>query len=144
VPAGEGEATLAGILALAPGGVDHAFEAVGLPATIRLAWDVLRPGATAIVVGIAPTGVEFALPALELLSEKGIRGSYYGSGDAASLLASMAEMTTAGRFSVTDVVTHVTGLDGIEAAFARLRAGEGARTVVLVDPELAGYGAATA
>ena len=144
VPAGDGEATLAGILALAPGGVDHAFEAVGLPATIRLAWDVLRPGATAIVVGIAPAGVEFALPALELLSEKGIRGSYYGSGDAASLLASMAEMTTAGRFSVTDVVTHVTGLDGIEAAFARLRAGEGARTVVLVDAELAGHGAAAA
>ena len=50
------------------------------------------------VVGIAPAGVEVALPALELLSEKGIRGSYYGSGDAAALLASMAEMTAAGRF----------------------------------------------
>jgi S-(hydroxymethyl)glutathione dehydrogenase/alcohol dehydrogenase len=104
-----------------------------------MAWDVLRPGATAIVVGIAPAGVEVALPALELLSEKGIRGSYYGSGDAAALLASMAEMTAAGRFSVADVVTHVTGLDGIDEAFARLRAGEGARTIVLVDAELARY-----
>ena len=127
------------MLELAPGGVDHAFEAVGSPATIRLAWDVLRPGATAIVVGIAPAGVEFALPALELLSEKGIRGSYYGSGDAAGLLASMAELTAAGRFPVADVVTHVTELDGIEAAFARMRAGAGARTVVLLDAALAGY-----
>ena len=52
---------------------------------------------------------EVALPALELLSEKGIRGSYYGSGDAAALLAAMARMTAAGDFPVADVVTHVTG-----------------------------------
>ncbi len=107
---------VAGVLGVAPGGVDHAFEAVGSPATIRMAWDVLRPGATATVVGIAPMGVEVALPALELLSEKGIRGSYYGSGDAAALLASMAEMTAAGRFPVAEVVTHVTDLEGIDAA----------------------------
>jgi S-(hydroxymethyl)glutathione dehydrogenase / alcohol dehydrogenase len=132
---------VAEVLAIVPGGVDHAFEAVGSPATIRLAWDVLRPGATATVVGIAPAGVEVALPALELLSEKGIRGSYYGSGDAAGLLASMAEMTLAGRFPVADVVTHTTDLDGIEDAFDRLRRGEGARTVALIDEALAGWSA---
>jgi Zn-dependent alcohol dehydrogenase len=140
VAAGDGNAAAA-VLAIVPGGVDHAFEAVGSPATIRLAWDVLRPGATATVVGIAPAGVEVALPALELLSEKGIRGSYYGSGDAAGLLASMAEMTLAGRFPVADVVTHTTDLDGIEAAFERLRRGEGARTVALIDEALAGWSA---
>jgi len=139
VAAAAGADPVAGVLELAPGGVDHAFEAVGSPATIRLAWDVLRPGATAIVVGIAPAGVQVALPALELLSEKGIRGSYYGSGDAAALLISMAELTRAGRFHVADVVTHTCELDGIEAAFERLRRGEGARTVALLDRELAGW-----
>jgi Zn-dependent alcohol dehydrogenase len=132
--------TAAEVLALVPGGVDHAFEAVGSAATIRLAWDVLRPGAAATVVGIAPAGVEVALPALELLSEKSIRGSYYGSGDPAALLATMAGLTAAGRFPVADVVTHSTGLDGIEAALGRLRRGEGVRTVALIDPELAGGG----
>ena len=140
VRAGDAEAARAGVLALATGGVDHAFEAVGSAATIRLAWDVLRPGATAIVVGIAPAGVDVALPARDLLSEKGIRGSYYGSGDAAELLAAMAETTAAGLFPVADVVTHVTDLDGIDDAFARLRAGQGARTVVLLDAAAAGYG----
>jgi Zn-dependent alcohol dehydrogenase len=129
---------VAAVLALVPGGVDHAFEAVGSAAMIRLAWDVLRPGATATVVGIAPAGAEIALPARDLLSEKGIRGSYYGSGDPAALLASMAELTAAGGFPVADVVTHVTDLSGIEAAFARLRSGEGARTIALIDAELAG------
>ena len=54
----------------------------------------------------------------------------------------MAELTAAGDFPVADVVTHVTDLDGIDAAFGRLRAGEGARTVALVDRELAGHAGA--
>ena len=83
---------------------------------IYLAWDVLRPGATAIVVGIAPYGVDVALPALELISEKGIRGSYYGSGDAASLLASMAGLAAEGRFPLADVVTHLTEVIRAHAA----------------------------
>jgi len=126
------------VLAIAPGGVDHALEAVGSAATIRLAWDVLRPGATATVVGIAPAGVEVSLPALELLSEKGLRGSYYGSGDAAAVMTSMADDIVAGRFPIADVVSHVTDLEGIDAAFARMRAGEGARTIAVIDAELAG------
>jgi S-(hydroxymethyl)glutathione dehydrogenase / alcohol dehydrogenase len=130
---------VAAVRAIARGGVDHAFEAVGSATTIRLAWDVLRPGATATVVGIAPAGVDVSLPAFELLDEKGIRGSYYGSGDAATVMTAMADDIVAGRFPVADVVTHVTDLDGIEAAFARLRAGEGARTVALIDAELAGH-----
>jgi S-(hydroxymethyl)glutathione dehydrogenase/alcohol dehydrogenase len=129
---------VAAVLEIAPGGVDHAFEAVGSAPTIRLAWDVLRPGATATIVGIAPAGVEVSLPALELLSEKGIRGSYYGSGDAATVMTSMADDIVAGRFPVADVVSHFTDLDGIEAAFERLRAGEGARSVAIVDDTLAG------
>jgi S-(hydroxymethyl)glutathione dehydrogenase / alcohol dehydrogenase len=128
----------AAVLDLSPGGVDHAFEAVGSPATIRLAWDVLRPGATAIVVGIAPIGVDVTLPALEFLSEKGIRGCYYGSANAAVELGLLARLVADGRFPVADVVTDYTDLAGIEAAFGRLRRGEGARTVVVLDPELAG------
>ena len=33
----------------------------------------------------------------------------------------------------------VTDLDGIEEAFERLRRGEGARTIVIVDEQLAGH-----
>ena len=121
------------VLALVPGGVDHAFEAIGRADTIRQAWDVLRPGATAIVVGIAPVGTEVSLPALELLSEKGLRGSYYGSAHPAAEIRRLAGLVAAGGLPLADVVTHVCDLDGIEAAFARLRAGEGARTVVILD-----------
>jgi Zn-dependent alcohol dehydrogenase len=129
---------LAGVLALVPGGVDHALEAVGSPATIRLAWDVLRPGATAIVVGIAPRGAEVRVPALELLSEKAMRGSYYGSGNPAVEIARLGRLMADGRLEVADAVSHLTDLAGIEDAFGRLRRGSGARTVAVIDASLAG------
>jgi S-(hydroxymethyl)glutathione dehydrogenase/alcohol dehydrogenase len=130
--------TVAAVRTLVRGGVDHAFEAVGLPVTIRQAWDVLRPGGTAVVVGIAPQGVEVAVPALELLSEKALKGSYYGSGDPAAHLRELAALAAEGAFSVDDVVSHVTDLDGIDDAFARMRRGEGARTIAVMDEALAG------
>jgi S-(hydroxymethyl)glutathione dehydrogenase / alcohol dehydrogenase len=132
------EDVVARVLELSAGGVDHAFEAIGRPDTIRQAWDVLRPGATAVVVGAVPRGVELSLPGFDLLSEKGLKGCYYGSGDPSSELAELAQLVAEGRFPVANVVTHLADLSGIESALGRLRRGEGARTVVVLDPELAG------
>jgi S-(hydroxymethyl)glutathione dehydrogenase/alcohol dehydrogenase len=123
---------------LTGGGVDYAFEVVGLPATIRTAWDSLSPGGTAIVVGLAPAGVEVALPAIEFLSEKSIVGSYYGSSDPADTIPGLVELVRAGRLQLADMVSHLTDLEGVTEAFERMRRGEGDRTVVVVDPVLAG------
>jgi S-(hydroxymethyl)glutathione dehydrogenase/alcohol dehydrogenase len=120
---------------LTEGGVDHAFEVVGRPETIRLAWESLAPGGTAVVVGIVPKGTEVPLPAFDLISEKTLRGSAYGSGDPAAELRSLAELAAEGRLDLADVVSHTTDLEGIEEAFERLRRGEGARTVVLMHGE---------
>jgi len=120
-------------------GADHAFEVVGRPDTMRLAWDCLRPGGTAVVVGLAPQGVEVALPAIEFLADKGIRGSYYGSGDAASDLPRLAELALSGELDLASVVTSVEPLEAVDDALDRLRRGEGARTVLVLDSELAGH-----
>jgi Zn-dependent alcohol dehydrogenase len=122
------------VLLLSDGGVDHAFEVVGSPATIRQAWDVLRPGATAVVVGISPRDVEVALPALDLLSQKGIKGSYYGSGNPALEIPRLAELVAAGRFPLADTITSLTDLEGIQDAFDRMLAGRArGRTVAVMD-----------
>jgi S-(hydroxymethyl)glutathione dehydrogenase/alcohol dehydrogenase len=134
-----GSATTAARVARVTGrGADWAFEVVGRPETMRLAWDCLRPGGTAIVVGLAPKGVEVALPAIELLSEKSMRGSYYGSGDAAADLPQLAELALAGELDLAGVVTAVQPLEAVNDALDRLRHGEGARTVLVVDSALAG------
>jgi Zn-dependent alcohol dehydrogenase len=119
------------------GGADHAFEVVGRADTIRVAWDAVRPGGQAVVVGLVPRGVEVAVPGIEFLSDKSLRGTYYGSGDAARDIPELAARALAGELDLAGVVTHETNLDGVEEALGRLRRGEGARTVVIVDPALA-------
>jgi S-(hydroxymethyl)glutathione dehydrogenase / alcohol dehydrogenase len=130
--------TAARVRRLTQGGVEHAFEVVGRPETIRLAWDVLRPGGTAVVVGLAPKGAEVALPAIEFLSDKGIRGSYYGNGDPMEDIPALAGLALSGELDLGGVVSHVASLDGVTDALERLRVGEGARTVLVLDAELAG------
>ena len=126
------------VLALTSGGVEHAFEVVGDAATIRQAWDMLRPGGTAVVVGLAPRGIEVSLPAIELLSEKTLTGSYYGSSDVATAIVGAAQLLLDGRLELNEVVSHVIALDEVEPALERLRCGEGARSVIVIDERLAG------
>jgi S-(hydroxymethyl)glutathione dehydrogenase/alcohol dehydrogenase len=125
---------------LTHGGADHAFEVVGLPETMLLAWKALRPGGTAVVIGIAAKGAELPLPALELSTDKGIRGSFYGSGDPAADLPELAELAASGHIDLAGVVTQLDTLDGVTEALDRLRRGEGLRTVLVLDPEVAGTG----
>jgi Zn-dependent alcohol dehydrogenase len=137
VDASAGDAAAA-VRELTDGGAQHAFEVVGSAGTIRLAWDSIRSGGQVVVVGLVPRGVEVSVPGIELLSEKTLRGTYYGSGDAARDLPELASLALAGRLDLAAAVTHTTGLDGVEEALDRLRRGEGARTVVIVDSNLAG------
>ncbi len=119
-------------------GVDYAFEVIGRGETMRQAWAAIRPGGTAVVVGLAPEGVDACVPAIEFLSDKTLRGTYYGSGDPAAELPGLAAMALSGELDLGGVVTHVDTLDGLEAAFDRLRRGEGARTILVMDPATAG------
>ncbi len=135
-----GPAATEAVRELTDGGVDHAIEVVGLPETIRQAFAMARDGGTAVVVGIAPSGVEVSIPALELISDKTLRGCFYGSGNVLAEMPTVVSMVASGRVSVADVVSHTIGLDGIEEAFGRLRRGEGARSLVLLDAEAAGDG----
>jgi len=136
---GAAEKPVSVIRKLTDGGVDTAFEVVGSPETIRLAWGAIRPGGTVVVVGLAPKGVDAAVPAIEFLADKSLKGTYYGSGNPAAELPGYARLALAGDLDLSTVVTHTTSLDGVEEALHRLRKGEGARTVLLIDPDLADW-----
>ena len=121
--------------------VGHAFEVVGRGETIRIAWDALRPGGSAVVVGLAPRGVDVTVPAIEFLSEKTITGSYYGSTDVHAALGRLVQLVVDGRLDLGDVVQYLISLEDLEAALDRLRRGHGARSVIVMDEQLAGVGA---
>ena len=90
------------------------------------------------MVGVSPRGVEVPLPAIEFLSEKTITGSYYGSGDVHAAIAELSQLVVDGRLDLAEVVSDLIGLDDVEAALERLRRGQGARSVIVIDEALAG------
>ncbi len=106
--------------------------------TIRIAWDALRPGGSAVVVGLAPRGVEVSVPAIEFLSDKSLRGCFYGSGHVAAELPGLAELALAGRIDLAGAVSRLAPLGEVQEALDRLRRGEGVRTVLVLDENLAG------
>ena len=122
-----------------PGEIYEAdFPHVGSHPVIILSREDLNRGGQAVVVGLVPRGVDVSVPGIEFLADKTLRGTYYGSGDVARDLPELAELALAGHLDLVSVVTHTTDLDGVQEALERLRRGEGARTLVIVDPELAG------
>lgn len=116
------------------GTFDYAFEVVGRAETIQQAWSAIGPGGTAVVVGIAPIGVKAAISAVDFSDDKTLRGSFYGSGNPAVEAAELAQLAADRVFDLGASVTHTCDLAGINEAFDRMQRGEGARTVVLIDP----------
>lgn len=109
------------------GGADVAFEAIGLPATIRQAFDSVRTGGRLVVVGFASE--EVALPVsrimfreITVLGSLGCRPVDYPP---------LIRMVADGRIRVKELVSHRFPLEGINEAFDLLRRGAALRSIVV-------------
>jgi S-(hydroxymethyl)glutathione dehydrogenase / alcohol dehydrogenase len=112
-------------------GADHAIECVGRAATIRAAWSSTRRGGSTTVVGIGRADDKVEFSALELFHfARTLRGCVYGNGDPAADLPVLAELVRTGRLDVSALVTDRIGLDDVPAAFERMSAGVGARSLI--------------
>lgn len=112
-------------------GADHVFDCVGSSATIRAAWSASRRGGNVTVVGIGGQNDEVAFTALELFwFARTLRGCVFGSSDPAEDVPRLLDLMGQGRIDVPSLVTATTDLAGIDGAFADMRAGRGARTLV--------------
>ena len=61
------------------GGPDYAFEAIGRPETIREAWEAVRAGGTAVVLGLPPKGTSLTIDTWGFINEKTLKGCFLGS-----------------------------------------------------------------
>jgi S-(hydroxymethyl)glutathione dehydrogenase / alcohol dehydrogenase len=120
----------AAIQEITPYGVDWAFEVLGNPRTIEQAWGLIRPGGTVVVVGLSPKGSTVSLPAFDFISEKNIRGCFYGSSHFHADVPVILERIQAGRMRTDGMVSHSVPLEELETAFSRLRNGDGVRTIL--------------
>lgn len=115
---------------IANGGVDYAFEAVGLPATIEQIWRMIRPGGTAVVVGVPPEKSAVTLPALNFLHERSIRGSFFGSTRPAVDIPRYLDLYRQGQLRLDELITRHYPLAEVNEAYQALERGEVARSVI--------------
>ena len=73
------EDPVAVVRALTNQGADFAFEAVGRKETAEQAYEMIRYGGTAVVIGMVPQGQKLEIDAEALLMEKTLTGSNMGS-----------------------------------------------------------------
>jgi S-(hydroxymethyl)glutathione dehydrogenase/alcohol dehydrogenase len=113
-------------------GVEHAFEAVGLPEVQETALDAVRPGGNLILAGLSPMGTGTNLPgALLTRQEKTVKGSYYGSVHPRRDFPMLVELYRSGRLDLDQLISKQYTLPQINEAFAEMLAGRIARGVIV-------------
>ncbi len=112
-------------------GVDYAFEALGKLETSVTAFNMIRIGGKAVIVGIPDFKTQLALPLYEFpLMQKSVLGCYYGSGDVRTDLATLLGLYETGRLKITETITDHYSLDKINDGFNDMVEGKNIRGVV--------------
>ncbi|MDX6398979.1 MAG: hypothetical protein QOJ43_2387 [Gaiellaceae bacterium] len=116
---------------LDPEGVDYAFDAVGAPATTKLALRWTRAGGTAVVVGLPAGGEKLELDPFEFSNrEKTLTGTIYGSEDPTVALPRLLELVRSGQLELASLVGPSFPLERADEAFRASLAGEPGRVLV--------------
>jgi S-(hydroxymethyl)glutathione dehydrogenase/alcohol dehydrogenase len=113
-------------------GVDYAFDAIGGEQTTLQILDAIRPGGTAVIVGMAAMNVKAPIaPYFMALQEKAIKGTMYGSVRPNLDFPKLVDLYLEGRLKIDELVSRTYSLDQINEGFAALRSGQVARGVVV-------------
>jgi S-(hydroxymethyl)glutathione dehydrogenase/alcohol dehydrogenase len=121
------------VMDLTDGGVHYSFEAIGLKATAEQAFQMLRHGGTATVIGMIPPGDMVSLHGVDFLYEKTIQGSMMGSNRFRVDMPRFVDFYLQGRLHLDDLVSSRIPLSEINAGMAALSTGEIARSVIMFD-----------
>ncbi len=114
-------------------GPDYSFEAIGLKATVEQAFNMIRSGGTAVVVGVGRMGMNAEIPVLSFLSEKKLIGSLYGSGQVHVDIPRLIDLYMDGKLMIDELVSKVRPLSEINEAFEDMKKGAVARSVMNVN-----------
>jgi len=118
---------------LTHGGVHHAFEAVGLKQTAEQAFRMVGRGGTANIIGMIPVGVHIELHGAEFLQEKRIQGSVMGSNRFPVDMPRLVDFYLSGKLKLDEMISQRIKLSQINDAFAELKTGNLARSVIMFD-----------
>jgi len=129
-----GETAVAELLELTGGGVDYAFEVIGLPATMRQAFLMLRQRGAAVLIGVPRFDAELSFPVMSLLlNETRIISSMMGSSPHQVVIPQYAQLYLNGKLTLDPLISQRIRLQDINKGYDQLAAGTVARSVVMFD-----------
>ena len=121
----------AAIIEMTKGGVDHAIEAVGRPASASLAVSVLKRGGTATILGMMPPGERVSLGAFDLLGGKKLQGALMGANRFPVDIPRLVDFYMRGLLDLDTIVAERIPLSAINEGFAQMKKGDAARSVIV-------------
>lgn len=115
-------------------GVHYAFEAIGLvEAPFVQSIRCTRHRGKAIWVGHAPHETAVTIDARDLMMEKTVMGSLYGSGQPMITFPRLLDLYKSGQLMLDQLVSRTYPLEQVNEAFQALGAGEVARSTLSFD-----------
>jgi len=121
------------VMELTKGGVQYSFEAIGLKQTAEDSFRMLRPGGTATIIGMIPVGVKIELMGAAFLQEKKIQGSMMGSNRFRVDMPRFIDFYLQGKLHLDQLISKRIKLEQINDAFADMKTGAVARSVIVFD-----------
>ncbi len=119
------------IVEMTKGGVDHAIEAVGRPASASLAVSVLRRGGTATILGMMPMTERVSLGAFDLLGGKKLQGGLMGGNRFPVDLPRLVDFYMRGLLDLDSIIAETIPLSAINDGFEKMKKGDSARSVIV-------------
>jgi Zn-dependent alcohol dehydrogenase len=131
IDAGQVE-VVAAVRRLTEDGVDYAFEAIGLGATMAQAFAALRRRGVAVAIGSARPDARVEISAMDLVrQERTLTGSSYGSSRPTADVPRLIDLYRSGRLPLDLLLSRRYPLDAVNDAFRALLGGEVARSVLI-------------
>lgn len=112
-------------------GVHYAIEVIGIPSTMEMAFNMLRHGGNAVIVGIAAQDQKIQIPAFMLpYGERRISGTFMGSCNPREDMPHFLKLYEEQKLKLDELVTRFYKLEEVNDAFADLEAGKNIRGVI--------------
>ena len=131
IDANDGSAAM--IVEMTKGGVDHAIEAVGRPASAATAVGALRRGGTATILGMMPLSERVSLGAFDLLQSKKLQGAIMGGNRFPVDIPRLVDFYMRGMLDLDTIVSETIPLTQINEGFEQMKKGDAARSVIVFD-----------
>jgi len=112
------------------GGVHYSFEALGTKRTAEQAFEMLRAGGTATIIGMVPYGVKIQLHGADFLRERKIQGTSMGGNRFRVDMPRLLSLWKQGRLKLDHLISGRIKLAQINDGFAALKSAQPVRQLI--------------